>query len=114
MPESVADDGQGMAGISQLPTHQHHQRETEEEENQPGNAVLDADDLVVGRDNVFPPERQLVVVVTVIVVMRVAGGRRMRMFGLRSEARASVHKRKLKLNIRAKISSGKRLFAKNR
>ena len=31
----------------------------------------------------------------------------------RSEARGSVHKRKLKLNIRAKFSSGKRLFSQN-
>jgi hypothetical protein len=63
---------------------------------------------VVGRDDVFPPERQLVVVVPGVVVKRIVFGVRMG-----SEARGCVHKRKVKLNIRAKFSTEKRLFPEN-
>ena len=43
-----ADTRNGLPGIGQLPTHQHHEIEAEEEENQTTDAVLDADDLMVG------------------------------------------------------------------
>jgi hypothetical protein len=97
-----------MAGIRQLPAHQHHEREPEKEEDEPGNAVLDSDHLVVGRDDVLPPKGEFVVVVSVIVVMRIVFG--MRLCG---EARGCVHKRNLKLSIRAKFSIEKRLFEEN-
>ena len=61
---------------------------TEEEEKKPRDAVLNPDHLVVGRDNVLPPEGELVVIVPGIVMLRMV-------FGLRvgSEARGCVHKR---------------------
>ena len=52
--ESVADHRQRLARIRQLPAHQHHQAKAEEEENQSGDAVLDADHLMIGREDVFP------------------------------------------------------------
>jgi hypothetical protein len=63
---------------------------------------------MVGRDYVLPPKRKLVVVVTGIMMVRIV-------FGVRvgGEARGCVHKRNLKLIIRAKFSSEKRLFAEN-
>ena len=63
MAKGVPDNRQRLARIRQLPAHQHHERETEEEKNQPADPVLDADDLVIGRENVFPPEAELVVLV---------------------------------------------------
>ena len=65
---SVADHRQRLARIGQLPAHQHHQAKAEEQENQPGDAVLDADDLVIGREDVFSPEWQLVVIVRVVLM----------------------------------------------
>ena len=53
--------GIGLARIGHLPAHQHHQDETEQQEQQRGEAVLDADDFVVGGENVFAPETRLVV-----------------------------------------------------
>ena len=108
LAERVADQRQRLARIGQLPAHQHHERETEEEENQAGDAVLDPDHLVVGRDDVLSPERKFVVIVPGIVMMRIVFGVRMR-----SEARGCVHMRNLKLNIRAKFSREKRLFNQN-
>src|SRR5437773_631027 len=84
--EKVPDQGDVLAWIRELPAHQHHEGKTEEEKNQAADSVLDADHLVVGRDNVFPPKRELVMIVPMVVVV---GG----MFGvrLRSEARGCVH-----------------------
>ena len=48
-------------GIGQLPAHQHHQREAEEQEQQAGDGVLDADDLVVGGEDVLAPEAEFFV-----------------------------------------------------
>jgi hypothetical protein len=59
--EQPADQRQRGARIRELPAHQHHQRKAEEEEKQAGDAVLDADDLVVGREDVVAPEAQLFV-----------------------------------------------------
>ena len=66
--------------------------------------VLDADDLVVGGEDVFSPKAELVVIVPV-VVMRIV--RR----GMGSEPVEASIDGKLKLNIRVKFSRGKREFA---
>ena len=63
-----------LAGIGQLPAHQHHQAKTEEEENQPADAVLNPDHLVIGRENVFSPETEFVMLVPVMGVVFVENG----------------------------------------
>ena len=52
-------------GIRELEAHQHDQAEAEEQKNQCGHGVLDADDLVVDREYVFAPPRQLVMAVLI-------------------------------------------------
>ena len=47
--------------VGELPAHQHHQRKAEEQEQEAGDGVLDADDLVVGREDVLAPEAELLV-----------------------------------------------------
>ena len=47
-----------------LPAHQQHQEKPEQHEAQRDEAVLDADDFVVGGENVFAPETRLVVFVS--------------------------------------------------
>ena len=61
------------ARVGELPAHQHHQREAEEEEQQAGDGVLDADDLVVGREDVLAPEAELLVMGFVRDVRLVSG-----------------------------------------
>jgi hypothetical protein len=48
--------GTGLARMRDLPAHQQHQEKSEQHETQRREAVLDADDFVVGRKNVFAPE----------------------------------------------------------
>ena len=64
--------GIGPARIGQLPPHQHHQREAEQQEQQAGDRVLDADDLVILREDVLPPEPELFMRVIVRMPVRVA------------------------------------------
>ena len=59
--EQAADQRNRRARIGQLLPHQHHQREAEEQEQQAGDRVLDADDLVIDREDVLPPEAELFV-----------------------------------------------------
>ena len=66
--------GSALSRIGELPAHQHHQAKAEEQEDQRGDAVLDADDLVIGRENVFPPEAEFVVLVLLAVLMRIVRG----------------------------------------
>ena len=61
LAEELADERQRGARVGELPAHQHHQREAEEQEQQAGDGVLDADDLVVGREDVLAPEAELLV-----------------------------------------------------
>ena len=75
MAESVADHRQRLARIGQLPAHQHHERKAEEQKDQPGDAVLDADHLVIGRENVLPPKTKLVMIVPMLVLVVVMGFR---------------------------------------
>jgi len=53
------------------PAHDHHQEETEQQEQQATDAILDADHLVVGREDVFVNPGRLVMSVVVSVVVRV-------------------------------------------
>jgi len=65
--EPAADDRNRMERIRQLKPHQHHQAETEQQKQQPGDGVLDTDHLVVHREHVLAPEAQLLVGVIVRV-----------------------------------------------
>src|SRR2546423_14786004 len=95
--KKVPDQGDVLAWIRELPAHQHHEGKAEEEKNQAADSVLDADHFVVGRDDVFPPERQLVMLVPVLVMVGGmlgacrAGAWRRRMFRFGGEARGCVH-----------------------
>jgi hypothetical protein len=59
MIEQVPDDGKGFAWIGELPAHHQHQTKAEKHEQERGHAVLQADDLVVGGKDVFPPKPKL-------------------------------------------------------
>ena len=96
---SVADHRQRLSRIGQLPAHQHHQAKAEEQEDQPGDPVLDADHLVIGRDDVFFPEWQLVVVVRVVMM-------RDRALACETEEEASINGN-LTLSIGRNFSRGK-------
>jgi len=61
-----------------LPAHQQHQEKSEQQETQRGESVLDANDLMVGGENVFAPETRIkmlmmAVIAVVIVTMTVIG-----------------------------------------
>ena len=60
--------GTGVPGPGELPAHEQHEAEAEEEKGQPGEAVLDADRLVVGGEDVLTPPAELVMIVMVRVV----------------------------------------------
>ena len=66
--EPLADQRNRPARIGQLPPHQHHQGEAEQQEQQAGDGVLDADHLVIEREHVLPPEPELLVLCVVRVV----------------------------------------------
>ena len=61
LAEERADDRQRRARVGELPAHQHHQAEAEEQEQQAGDRVLDPDRLVVDGEDVLPPEAELLV-----------------------------------------------------
>ena len=61
LAEEAADQRQRGARVGELPAHEHHQRKAEEEEQHAGDGVLDADDLVVGGEDVLAPEAELLV-----------------------------------------------------
>ena len=66
--EPAADDRNRVARIGQLKPHQHHQAEAEEEKQEAGDGVLNADDLVVHGKHVLAPEAQLFVMSVVVRV----------------------------------------------
>ena len=73
--EQGADHRHRHARVGELPAHDHHEHEPEEQKDQAGNPVLDPDDLVISRDDVFLPEAELVmIVVAVLVVVVVSVG----------------------------------------
>src|SRR6266487_455109 len=80
MREKFTDQRQRLAGISQLPAHQHHQAKAEEQERETAQTVLNPDHFVVGGENIFSPPPELVVLVfasvRVWIVMRFDGSRR--------------------------------------
>src|SRR5436190_3159722 len=80
MREKFANHWQRLAGISQLPAHQHHQAKTKKQEGQTAKTVLNPDDLMVGGENIFAPPTKLVVFmfasVRVWIVMRFDRSRR--------------------------------------
>ena len=59
--EELAEQRQRGARVGELPAHEHHQRKAEEEEQEAGDGVLDADDLVIGGKDVLAPEAELLV-----------------------------------------------------
>ena len=61
LAEERADQRQRHARVGELPAHEHHQRKAEEQEQEAGDGVLDADDLVVGGEDVLAPEAELLV-----------------------------------------------------
>ncbi len=58
LAEDPAEQRQRGARVGELPAHEHHQRKAEEEKQQAGDRVLDADDLVVGGEDVLAPEAE--------------------------------------------------------
>ena len=70
--EQVADERDGPARIGQLPPHQHHQAEAEQQEEEAGYRVLNPDDFVILREDVFAPEPELFMRVLVCMRVRVA------------------------------------------
>ncbi len=73
LAEEVADERQRHARVSELPAHQHHQAKAEEQEQEAGDAVLDANDLVVSGENVLAPEAKFLVMSFVRAVRRGCG-----------------------------------------
>jgi hypothetical protein len=72
----TANHRHGHPRVGQLPPHDQHQQKTEEEEKQPGDAVLHTDHLVIGRKNPLLPEAGLVVVIVgmmIVVAVSVCG-----------------------------------------
>ena len=56
--------------VSDTPAHDHHQVESESEEQHRGEAILDADGFMVGGENVFLEEAGIVMVIA-LIIMRV-------------------------------------------
>ncbi len=63
------DDRHRRARMRDLPAHQQHQEKSEQHEHQCREAILNADDLVVGGENIFLPEARLVMRVVIVAVM---------------------------------------------
>ena len=58
--EELPDPGKRPPGIGELPAHQHHQAETDQQEDERGQPVLQSDGLVIDGEDVLAPEGQLV------------------------------------------------------
>src|ERR1022692_5157488 len=71
MSECVTDHRQRLARESQLPSHQHHQRKAEEQKDQTAETVLNADHLVIGRENICSPPTELMILVGGGVMVRI-------------------------------------------
>jgi hypothetical protein len=52
LAEQPADERNDFSGIGQLPPDQHDQEEPHQQKDHAGDAVLEADDLVIGRENI--------------------------------------------------------------
>ncbi|MGB3121991.1 MAG: hypothetical protein WBE58_24405, partial [Verrucomicrobiales bacterium] len=51
------------------PPHYHHEEETDGKEQKGDNAVLNSNDFVVGREDVFLPKRRIVMMISVVIRM---------------------------------------------
>ena len=60
-----------LSWVRELPAHDHHQAETEQEEYQPRRPILNADHLVIGGEDPLLPETGLVMVIVVMIVVGV-------------------------------------------
>ena len=67
--------GHRLARVGDLPAHDHHQAEAEQEEAQRRDAILNADDLVVRGEDIRAPEPRLLVVRLLNLGMRNCRGR---------------------------------------
>ena len=72
--EQRAEHRHRHARMRDLPAHQHHQEKSEQHEAERHETVLDADDLVVGGENILAPETRLVVFGVAVAVVRVRRG----------------------------------------
>ena len=63
-----AEQRNRLARMRNLPAHQQHQEKSEQQENQRREAVLDADDFVVGGKNVAAQKTRIMVLVPVLLV----------------------------------------------
>ena len=68
--QEPADDRNGVARISDLPAHQGHQAESKEEKQQGGDAVLDADNLVIGGKDILLQKAHLMFVMSFMHVVQ--------------------------------------------
>ncbi len=68
--EPAANHRDGLTRVGKLPPHHRHQQKTEQQEHQAGDRVLDADDLVVDRKDVFPEKARFSVSVFVCRAVR--------------------------------------------
>src|SRR5260370_23656759 len=89
MREKLPNHGQCLARIGKLPTNQHQQGKTEEEEDQPGESILDADHFVVGGENIFSQPNELV-----MLTCRAGAARRRMVIVMRLDRSGSVHFRR--------------------
>ena len=80
----------GHTRLGDLPAHAHHQQEPKEEEGQGREAVLDADDLVIGRENIGPQEPGVVVMLVAVSLLRVRGFRGLHRLFTGSAARRAL------------------------
>ena len=55
-----------LTRFGDLPPHGHNERKSEQQEQEPCNSVLNADDLVIGGKNILGEE-----VLTVVIIMRI-------------------------------------------
>ena len=66
----MTDNGNRLSRMRDLPAHHAHQAEPEQQEGERGDGVLDADDLVINRENITAPEPGLLMVRVGRCVMR--------------------------------------------
>src|SRR5258708_3886285 len=105
MWQPFANHRQCLAGISQLPAHQHHQAKPEEQKCQAAQAILNSDHFVVGGKDIFSPPPELVMLMSGIVgvrfVMGVKGSRsvhfRRKLRWLISEEKPSLQSEKFQI-----------------
>jgi hypothetical protein len=71
-PQQPAQDRHRLPRPGELPAHRHRQQSADDEEDQAGEEKLDADDLVVGREDVARQEPRRRRMNVIVVAVRVA------------------------------------------